>query len=187
MVINLWSATILIFIALSFFWSPQNPPTRCQMYKVVWSRERGHQSERLLRASCKQEPMESMALAPAEPLRTALRSCFPGLISLYKSKTNQDSCLPHGVKVMWARLRVDKKKKKRRNYKVIFENILVWTQIWWLLTCCLCGLAKRSLDWKKKNTTECQNKHFRHDHHQSVHGQWLAETSLPWTTPGNSG
>lgn len=71
MVINLWSATILIFIALSFFWSPQNPPTPCQMYKVAWSRVRSHQSPAVLWASCKQEPMESMALVPPAPLGLA--------------------------------------------------------------------------------------------------------------------
>lgn len=61
------------------------------MYKVAWSRAASHQSRRVLWASCKQEPMESMALAPATRLALAYVGVF--LIKSEYIKQNQSSNL----------------------------------------------------------------------------------------------
>lgn len=61
------------------------------MYKVAWSRVRSHQSPRVLWASCKQEPMESMALVPPTPLALAYVGVF--LIKSEYIKQNQSTNL----------------------------------------------------------------------------------------------
>lgn len=131
MVINLWSATILIFIALSFFWSPQNPPTPCQMYKVAWSRVRRHQSRRVLWASCKQEPMESMALVPAQLPGLAYVGVF--LIKSQYIKQNQSTNLftagaPSSVGEVWGKkpclweYSVEKKYRRLKNKRHFLKS-----------------------------------------------------------------
>lgn len=61
------------------------------MYKVAWSRVKSHQSPRLPWASCKQEPMESMALVPPTPLALAYVGVF--LIKSEYIKQNQSKKL----------------------------------------------------------------------------------------------
>lgn len=61
------------------------------MYKVAWSRVKSHQSPRLLWASCKQEPMESMALVPPTLLGLAYVGVF--LIKSQYIKKNQSTNL----------------------------------------------------------------------------------------------
>lgn len=61
------------------------------MYKVAWSRVKRHQSPRVLWASCKQEPMESMALVPPTLLGLAYVGVF--LIKSQYIKQNQSTNL----------------------------------------------------------------------------------------------
>lgn len=61
------------------------------MYKVAWSRVKHHQSPRVLWASCKQEPMESMALVPPTLLGLAYVGVF--LIKSQYIKQNQSTNL----------------------------------------------------------------------------------------------
>lgn len=61
------------------------------MYKVAWSRVKRHQSQRVLWASCKQEPMESMALVPPTLLGLAYVDVF--LIKSQYIKQNQSTNL----------------------------------------------------------------------------------------------
>lgn len=61
------------------------------MYKVAWSRVKRHQSPRVLWASCKQEPMESMALVPPTLLALAYVGVF--LIKSQYIKQNQSTNL----------------------------------------------------------------------------------------------
>lgn len=87
------------------------------MYKVAWSRVKSHQSPRLPWASCKQEPMESMALVPPTPLALAYVGVF--LIKSEYIKQNQSKNLftatcqaSVGEACMWKKSRGGKKSQK---------------------------------------------------------------------------